>query len=891
MFTISNSTPMVMAANRILAILLVVMVWLVSHLVKQTRANQTDLNLMAELASSQEDPVQAFIHEAQKEEAAELQYKFESALKLLKETQSKEKFNQRYLYELPWYVIIGAPGSGKTTLLTHSGIHFPAKEKFGQTSVQGVGGTRNCSWLFSDEAIFIDTAGRYTTQDSHKALDESAWVNFLGLLKKYRPAKPVNGVLLTLSLSDMLTFSEEELRQYARTSRQRIMELHEQLGIAAPIYLLLTKCDLIAGFNEFFEDLDLEKRGQVWGFTFPADPETPLNTATIYFERLLARLQKRKFNRIQEERDLIRRGLILDFPQQMELIQPLVTLFLEEAFRPSRYEEQLLLRGVYFTSGTQQGTPIDRVARRLAQAFGLDIQKLPVFSGHVKSFFIKKLLSEVLFPESELAGVDPKVIRRRNLRFWALNASLLIFASLMIALWATSYTRNKIALTQIDALMHRYETLQLEAPQHWNDPKHLLDRLNITASASQVFQEQPWWEGFGLYQGKKIAWSVQRIYQKLLVHDLLTLIKSRLEGHLDRYLKTDIPADQSKLYELLKVYLMLGMPEKMEPYILHGWAQMDIRRLFERDSLLQGQLQTHLDHLFRLPLDAMPLNQNLIAQARAQLNANPLHLNLYAYLKSRFILDVSHDFHIRDVLNPNALSLMTTGNGQPAAELTIPGWYTLEGYQTVFEDKGIEIVHEALKQSWVLIPPGETSRKDIKLLYRELQELYFGDYERYWNNLLNNLRIKSAGNIDQAIHITDTLSGPETPLKPLLLALLKHTAFISQVAKNQKIGSDSGKVWYGIANAQAADSDMAPSRLLKELSNGFKDLTDLVQPSGKQPPALDEVFLQLAKLRDAMLQPANVRDTKIIEQSREQFARLPEPIKSWLLPLTLAGLN
>ena len=44
-----------------------------------------------------------------------------------------------YLYELPWYVFIGAPGAGKTTALVNSGLSFPLAEKFGPGAIQGSG--------------------------------------------------------------------------------------------------------------------------------------------------------------------------------------------------------------------------------------------------------------------------------------------------------------------------------------------------------------------------------------------------------------------------------------------------------------------------------------------------------------------------------------------------------------------------------------------------------------------------------------------------------------------------------------------------------------------------------------------------------------------------------
>jgi len=174
----------------------------------------------------------------------------------------------RYVHELPWYVFIGAPGSGKTTALVNAGLHFPLKGSGGDQALAGVGGTRNCDWWFTDEAVLLDTAGRYTTQESDLEADAAAWQGFLGLIKRFRPRRPLNGALVTLSISDLMLWSEDERRRYAWHVRSRVAELYERLGVRFPVYLLVTKTDLLAGFMEFFGELDAEARQRVWGLTF-----------------------------------------------------------------------------------------------------------------------------------------------------------------------------------------------------------------------------------------------------------------------------------------------------------------------------------------------------------------------------------------------------------------------------------------------------------------------------------------------------------------------------------------------------------------------------------------------------------------------------------------------
>ena len=139
----------------------------------------------------------------------------------------------------------------------------------GQGAVAGVGGTRLCDWWFTENAVLIDTAGRYTTQDSNAAVDRAGWDSFLDLLRRTRPRQPLNGVIVAIALSDIADAPPAERAAHAAAIRRRIKELESRLGIRMPVYALFTKADLIAGFTEFFDDLDRERRNQVWGVTFP----------------------------------------------------------------------------------------------------------------------------------------------------------------------------------------------------------------------------------------------------------------------------------------------------------------------------------------------------------------------------------------------------------------------------------------------------------------------------------------------------------------------------------------------------------------------------------------------------------------------------------------------
>ena len=270
---------------------------------------------------------------ADESDAPVLKEKMEDALATLKRT---SKSAASALYDLPWYLIIGPPGAGKTTALINSGLKFPLAGA--AQAIQGVGGTRYCDWWFTDEAVLIDTAGRYTTQDSDAKIDRKSWLSFLDMLRVNRPRQPINGVLVAISIADVLGLSAQEVQAHADAIRKRLGELHEELKISFPVYVLFTKMDLIEGFTQYFADLDEGRRQAVWGATFPTVDKKANLVAKVpdELDLLIQRVNERMAERLQEEPDLRARAQLFGLPAQLSAVRKPLSDFLNRMFEPTR---------------------------------------------------------------------------------------------------------------------------------------------------------------------------------------------------------------------------------------------------------------------------------------------------------------------------------------------------------------------------------------------------------------------------------------------------------------------------------------------------------------------------------------------------------------------------
>jgi type VI secretion system protein ImpL len=577
--------------------------WIGWELLRASRARRDNARLLEALAAGEEGDSAA----RAAREIALLRQRFEEAAAMLKTARFKGPDGERrYVSELPWYVFIGAPGSGKTTALVNSGLRFPLKQAGGEPALAGVGGTRNCDWWFTEDAVLLDTAGRYTTQESDLEADAAAWLGFLDLIKRFRPRRPLNGALVTISVSDLMLWSEEERKRYAWHVRARIAELYERLGASFPIYLLVTKADLMAGFMELFGELDAAARARVWGATFDTTADgfilgSPGQRFAEDFRALEGRLYGELLERMQEEPDLQRRAAAYRFPQQFRSLGPLLEQFLDAAFIGVPGAPEAMLRGVYFTSGTQEGSPIDRVLGALARSFRLErapgvgsagTTGAPAAAGSGKSFFLTRLLREVIFGESGLAGADAGLERRaRRLRMLAYGAIAALAAALAV-LWTSSFLGNRefIAAAEAKVVAAKQELAKLGPPRP-GDEAQLVRALNVLRVLPGVYRDGQAGGAAvpdaGLSQEGKIGAQALRAYRNALTDALFPRLALALEFEIRQALRSP---GQEGLREALEAYQSLYAGRKTDPKLVEG-AALRAWRLPDADS---AALLTHL---------------------------------------------------------------------------------------------------------------------------------------------------------------------------------------------------------------------------------------------------------------------------------------------------------
>ncbi len=328
------------------------------------------------------------------------------------------------LYSLPWYVVVGEPGSGKTEAIRHSCIGFPPGL---HDPLQGAGGTINMNWWFTDKAVILDTAGRLMFEEI-PAGSTSEWQEFLRLLRSYRYNCPINGLILVIPADTLITDTADQIKSKANKIAEQLHLIQRILEVRFPVFVMITKCDLINGFREFFDGVtDPDLQQQILGWSNPAPLDERFNPELVsqHLELVCDRLRRRRLglliDPVHTEDPAGHRVDQVDalyaLPQSLSRLAPRLRHYLDHVFAGGEWTgKPLFLRGIYFTSSMREGNALDE---ELAEALGVPVQSIQEGREweRERSYFLKDFFLEKVFKERGLvtrASHAGKQRRRRQ---------------------------------------------------------------------------------------------------------------------------------------------------------------------------------------------------------------------------------------------------------------------------------------------------------------------------------------------------------------------------------------------------------------------------------------------------------------------------------------------
>lgn len=415
------------------AVLLILIVLVLFRLILKWRAARRSAPFTQTVERAAGDTPNAISSPGSRAKLDDLRRNFETGL-------TRFRAAGKDLYKLPWYLLVGEPGSGKTEAIRHSSIPFPPGL---QDQLQGSGGTVNMNWWFTNDAVILDTAGRYMF-DEVQAGASTEWTEFLRLLLRNRPECPINGLLLVIPANSLILDTADQIESKGGQIAQQLDRIQRTLEVRFPVYIVVTKCDLVNGFREFFDGLnDPRLQHQILGWSNPAPLDQAFNPELVdeHLKSVAGKLSQRRLGLLldpvaresEQSRRIDEVDSLYSLPESFLRLGPRLRRYLEMVFVAGEWSPKpLFLRGIYFTSSMREGQAIDAELMELLRVPAQALHEGKLWERD-RAFFLRDLFLKKVFPEKGLVTRAASTAKLRRARTMAILGGGTIAAALLVA--------------------------------------------------------------------------------------------------------------------------------------------------------------------------------------------------------------------------------------------------------------------------------------------------------------------------------------------------------------------------------------------------------------------------------------------------------------------------
>lgn len=790
-----------------------------------------------ELANAiEQDSKAEYGQQKDKAELQLIQQQMKESIQLIRKSKLGDKKGNAALYELPWYMVIGNPAAGKSSAIYNSGLKFPFEETHQKMVSAGLSGTRNCDWFFSTEGILLDTAGRYSVYSE----DHSEWLGFLNILKKNRSKAPVNGLIVIVSIAELISQSPENSLKLAKNLRARIQDLTERLEVVVPVYLVFSKMDLIAGFTEFFDCYESQEYKQAWGATLPYEQNSSQNAVELFekhYTILYDGLKSVSTTHLSRRHSQNISPSVMTFPLEFKTLKPALKSFIGTLFEDNPYQFQPVFRGFYFTSALQEGIIESPMTENIAQEFQLQQVPLNGQDGPSPSlapnhgYFLQGLFSNVILRDKDLVKqhINPAKKRQRYIGFIA----ALVGVSLVLGVWVWSYRNNQQLIADVQADLDKVVHLEKASGQQLSTQLEALLILQERLQQLDEFNDhRPLKFSFGLYQGNQLRESLKAEYLKGIKQIVLTPTQQNIAQYLQRvknneatlkanHVNVEIkqvaktqqylePSDTNPqdAYNALKAYLMMSNPEYMDSSHLSDQVSRFWRSWLDanRGQMPRGEMIQDAEKILSYAMTLANQEGFPILETDAQV-VDQTRQVLLSVIRGMPARDrVYNEIKMRAAVRFPAVTVAQIVGEQNRSivlgSYALPGVFTQKAWDEYVEKAIDEAANKPTdSKDWVL-----NSRQSDDLTFsgspeqirKQLVALYKQEYVTEWKKFLSGIYYAKADQFSQQVKTIDILGEPQnSPIRTLLQRIAIETNWDNPIVQAELAVPEKGFVaWF-----------------------------------------------------------------------------------------------
>lgn len=897
---------------RVLLTTLIVLIFLGIYIYKWYKNKKLNEHVIEELKASEVD------EPAKEAKDSHIKEQFTNIDLLLQknEQQKSNNFVERlfadkdeYIYQKPWFLVVGAPGVGKTSAILNAGLTFPIG--FDEDNASKLAGTRDCDWFLTDESLLLDTAGRFITQDD--SISNSAdWNELLELLKRCRTKQPINGLVLMISVDDIISGNDEKIKGQLQQIRLRLQELQSSFNTSFPLHIIVNKIDLISGFTQYFNLIDEKERKKALGIQL--DPMTVTSAEKInkLFSELDLKVDEIRDNLFasvafnNQENDSS--DLAISFASEFAIFNRSLKTYLKRLLNLSKYDSDINLAGVYFTSATQQ--LLGKSLTDSSDFYGLQSKYADNAGSTLVSksqpYFLNQFFENFLLNTANLAGTDNAWIKKRRKIYWLLMAVIAILFFTCCYLLAKAYAKNDDYLAAVSS--------QLEILESDLEAKPVSNILELLGYSNRVYKlpshninkkllKASFIKNVGLYQYDYVETAAHSKYQSLIDENFIPSVSITIEKELRRSTNSNL---YGSTYKNLKAYLMLYQTKYYDKDFIGQWVIENLEPSnINEDSL--DILKQMLSSQQILPNSS--IDNELVAKARAILANEDIADTIFNSIEdsaARANTESMPKVSFVSMGGPSTQNVFRRNSDRTLND-PVPTLYSKYGYENIFKPVlSSKIKDFYQKDKWVLgdnifiRPEGD--------VIADVYQRYANNYISTWRAYLSDITMVQPKSLQQTVNMAKQLSEKNSSLAGIIKGISENTNLMpastptasdaTQESSNNNTQSTNPQsaaverlpvaatVKSGAKNTKGID-DTRYQGYLQDIANNFSQFQTLTQESAESGSQLNDIIgsindlyvYSIALQRSIQNNDELLPDDKPLINYQAQISRLPDPFE------------
>ncbi|AHE67893.1 Dot/Icm secretion system protein ImcF [Legionella oakridgensis ATCC 33761 = DSM 21215] len=701
---------------------------------------------------------------------------------------------------LSFLLLTGKISQGKTTLMRQSQLqHYPVESE------------RGADIYFNQHGIIVDLGESWLNQN------KSLLQHTLKQLNRCHQALKISGILICIDINELFNSEPTQFIEQNQAHADLLKRFGLSLGYKVDVAILFTKLDALAGFCEFFHYEHESNLKKPLGFSLYHTTQQDKMIAAYrkQFDQLIEMLGQQVISKMHPARSSLKRTLIREFPLQLASLGVAIQSLLQHL--PLNFFH---LQALYFTSAKQGGISQDRLNKKIQHEYALTVQDKFHQSINYRPYFIEGAIQT--FQEQTKRHLPYVTISQK----WVVG--LLSGTAGLSLLWlGHHHIKSSHLLDAASKELLMYETISTQG----NNTAPALFHLTQASTALDGITG----DSLSLPTIQHLKTQLRLNTQKYLQGNFLPTLLAEIEQTM-----MDAGQTHEARYQALKIYLMLGDPQKYSQAEVMTWFQHH----WQADSPEHRQKKLALmETILRQPLQPIAINQQMVSDVRNYLNALPAGYLYYSLAKKTF---------------PQEKQTITI-EGFQLANQEVPAYFTKTGFSLVIQQLATTS-QQLQNENWVL------ARQDLNNLPSILQQAYCYEYVAWWQNF-----IRRSG----PLHFQDYQQARQLAQQLHQSNAINNLVHFIQQQTSPEFGDNSTLFNQEVAS-QFTQLNLLSQSTTQDLTINFQELEkfmatlSVINDQGKTAFTLTKARF----LGDTLTNPLSTLYTRA--------QQLPEPVSSWV---------